>query len=65
MAGFAAPLKPGSPAGRHHRLLPTDPKMPDGKEAATPWHLMTYEFRLKPGGGMAPKPMAAEATEPA
>jgi protocatechuate 3,4-dioxygenase beta subunit len=43
----------------------TDPKMPDGKAAAAPWHLMTYEFHLKPGGGMAPKPMAANETEPA
>jgi protocatechuate 3,4-dioxygenase beta subunit len=43
----------------------TDPKMPDGKAAAAPWHLMTYEFHLKPGGGMAPKPMAAKATEDA
>jgi hydroxyquinol 1,2-dioxygenase len=40
----------------------TDPKMPDGKPAAAPWHLMTYEFHLKPGGGEAPKPMAAKAT---
>jgi hydroxyquinol 1,2-dioxygenase len=43
----------------------TEAKMPDGKPAAAPWHLMTYEFRLKPGGGMAPKPMAATATEDA
>ena len=41
-----------------------DPKMPDGKPAAAPWHLMTYEFRMKPGAGAAPKPMAA-ATEDA
>ena len=41
----------------------TDPKMPDGKAAAAPWHLMSYEFHLKPGGGMAPKPLAAKATE--
>ena len=41
----------------------SDPRMPDGKPAAAPWHLMTYEFHLKPGGGMAPKPMAAKATE--
>jgi hydroxyquinol 1,2-dioxygenase len=41
----------------------SDPKMPDGKEASTPWHLMTYEFRLKPGGGIAPKPMAARAQD--
>ena len=43
----------------------TDPKMPDGKDAAAPWHLMSYEFRLKPGGGTAPKPLAAKATEEA
>ena len=43
----------------------TDPTMPDGKPAPTPWHLMTYEFRMKPGGGAAPKPLAAKATEDA
>jgi protocatechuate 3,4-dioxygenase beta subunit len=43
----------------------SDPKMPDGKPAAAPWHLMTYEFRMKPGGGAAPKPLAAKATEDA
>src|SRR5947208_2006366 len=43
----------------------TDPAMPDGKPAAAPWHLMTYEFRMKPGGGSAPKPMMAKATEDA
>ena len=37
----------------------TDPMMPDGKPAAAPWHLMTYEFRMKPGEGTAPKPMMA------
>ena len=42
----------------------TDPKMPDGKPAAAPWHLMTYEFHMKPGAGAAPKPMMA-ATEDA
>src|ERR1700756_4038181 len=42
-----------------------DPMTPDGKPAQAPWHLMSYEFRLKPGGGMAPKPMAARATEDA
>ena len=41
----------------------TDPTMPDGKPAAAPWHLMTYEFRMKPGEGNAPKPMMAKATE--
>jgi protocatechuate 3,4-dioxygenase beta subunit len=42
-----------------------DPKMPDGKAAAAPWHLMTYDFRMKPGGGAAPRPMAARTAEPA
>jgi protocatechuate 3,4-dioxygenase beta subunit len=42
-----------------------DPAMPDGQPAAAPWHLMTYEFRLKPGGGVAPKPLAAKAREDA
>src|ERR1700742_1372770 len=35
----------------------TDPVMPDGKATTEPWHLMTYEFRMKPGVGNAPKPM--------
>jgi len=43
----------------------TDPTMPDGKPAQSPWHLMTYEFRMKPGAGAAPKPLAAKATEDA
>jgi protocatechuate 3,4-dioxygenase beta subunit len=43
----------------------SDPVMPDGKPATAPWHLMTYEFRMKPGGGAAPKPLAAKATEDA
>jgi len=37
----------------------TDPVTPDGKPAQAPWHLMTYEFRLKPGAGLAPRPMMA------
>jgi protocatechuate 3,4-dioxygenase beta subunit len=37
----------------------SDKAMPDGKPAAAPWHLMTYEFRMKPGQGAAPKPMMA------
>jgi hypothetical protein len=31
--------------------------MPDGRKADAPWHLMTYEFRVKPGAGEVPKPM--------
>jgi len=42
-----------------------DPLMPDGKVAPTPWHLMTYEFRVKPGEGAAPKPLGAKTTEDA
>jgi hydroxyquinol 1,2-dioxygenase len=42
----------------------TDAVMPDGKSTAGPWHLMTYDFRMKPGAGIAPKPMMA-ATEDA
>jgi len=40
-----------------------DPMMPDGTEAAAPWHLMTYEFHLKPGGGLVPKPLGVKAEE--
>jgi protocatechuate 3,4-dioxygenase beta subunit len=39
----------------------TDAVMPDGKPASEPWHLMTYDFRIKPGAGSAPKPMMAVA----
>ena len=38
----------------------TDALMPDGKPSGGgTWHLMTYEFRVKPGQGAAPKPMMA------
>ena len=37
----------------------TDGVMPDGKPASGTWHLMTYNFRMKPGAGAAPKPMMA------
>jgi len=43
----------------------SDPVMPDGKSANEPWHLMSYEFRMKPGEGNAPKPMMAKASEDA
>jgi hydroxyquinol 1,2-dioxygenase len=35
--------------------------MPDGTPASGPWHLMTYEFQMKPGTGIAPRPMMAAA----
>jgi len=43
----------------------SDATMPDGKKAEAPWHLMTYEFRVKPGGGLAPKPLGTKVAEPA
>jgi protocatechuate 3,4-dioxygenase beta subunit len=43
----------------------SDPTMPDGTKAKTPWHLMTYEFHLKPGGGVVPKPLGAKVVETA
>jgi hydroxyquinol 1,2-dioxygenase len=43
----------------------TDPTMPDGTKASGPWHLMTYEFHLKPGEGLAPKPLGAKVAQPA
>jgi hydroxyquinol 1,2-dioxygenase len=42
----------------------SDATMPDGKKAEAPWHLMTYEFRVKPGGGLAPKPLGTKVAEP-
>jgi hypothetical protein len=42
-----------------------DPAMPDGTKVASPWHLMTYEFHLKPGGGIAPKPLGTKVSETA
>jgi hydroxyquinol 1,2-dioxygenase len=43
----------------------SDPVMPDGKQAAGPWHLMTYEFHMKPGEGAAPQPLGVKSTEDA
>src|SRR3954470_13012540 len=40
-----------------------DAAMPDGSKANGQWHLMSYEFHLKPGGGMAPKPLGTKAEE--
>ena len=37
----------------------SEPVMPDGKPSgSSPWYLMTYNFRVRPGEGVAPKPMA-------
>jgi len=39
----------------------TDPVLPDGRPIDRSWHLMTYEFRLKPGLQAAPRPMVPAA----
>jgi len=41
----------------------SDPAMPDGTPAPRPWHLMTYEFHLKPGEGRAPTPLGTKVAE--
>src|SRR3954462_8159967 len=41
----------------------TDPVTPDGKPARGAWHLMTHDFRMKPGNGNAPKPMMGAEKE--
>jgi protocatechuate 3,4-dioxygenase beta subunit len=38
----------------------SDGVMPDGQPATGAWHLMTFDFRLKPGQGVVPKPMVSE-----
>ena len=44
----------------------TDAATPDGKPSGGgPWHLMTYDFRMKSGKGNAPKPMMAAEKEDA
>ncbi|MFK4497135.1 hypothetical protein ABIF86_001426 [Bradyrhizobium japonicum] len=66
----SAPLLAGVLTRVHDDLVAkveprNDPAMPDGSKANGQWHLMTYEFHLKPGGGMAPKPLGVKAEEPA
>ena len=38
-----------------------EPVMPDGVPASGPWHLMTYDFEMRPGTGIVPQPMMAAA----
>jgi hydroxyquinol 1,2-dioxygenase len=35
--------------------------MPDGKVASGPWHVMSYEFQMKPGTGAVPQPLMSAA----
>ncbi len=37
----------------------TERELPDGTPIEGPWHRMAFEFRLKPGAGVAPKPILA------
>ena len=37
------------------------PVMPDGTAGSRPWHLMTYDFQMKPGAGVVPQTMMAAA----
>jgi hydroxyquinol 1,2-dioxygenase len=37
----------------------TESVMPNGDPVSGPWHLMTYEFQMKPGTGVAPRQMMA------
>ena len=36
-----------------------DPVLPNGERVSGPWHLMTYDFQMKPGAGLVPQPMMA------
>jgi protocatechuate 3,4-dioxygenase beta subunit len=40
-----------------------DGVMPDAQPATGTWHLMTSNFQLKPGTGVAPRPMLPEAAQ--
>jgi protocatechuate 3,4-dioxygenase beta subunit len=39
----------------------TERKLPDGTPIDVDWNLMTYDFRLRPGSGVAPKPLLTAA----
>ncbi|UGY21422.1 intradiol ring-cleavage dioxygenase [Bradyrhizobium septentrionale] len=36
-----------------------EPALPNGDRVSAPWHLMTYDFQMRPGAGLVPKPMMA------
>ncbi|QOZ38249.1 intradiol ring-cleavage dioxygenase [Bradyrhizobium sp. CCBAU 53421] len=36
-----------------------EPKLPNGEPVSGQWHLMTYDFQMKPGAGLVPQPMMA------
>jgi hydroxyquinol 1,2-dioxygenase len=38
-----------------------EPVLPNGEAVSGPWHLMSYDFQMRPGAGVVPKPMMAAA----
>ncbi len=38
-----------------------EPVMPDGGRASGPWHVMTYDFQMKPGTGVVAQPLMSAA----
>jgi hydroxyquinol 1,2-dioxygenase len=37
--------------------LRTEPVLPTGESVSSPWHLLSYHFRMKPGAGAVLEPM--------
>jgi hydroxyquinol 1,2-dioxygenase len=40
-----------------HVELRTESVLPTGESVSSPWHLLSYHFRMKPGAGAVPEPM--------
>ncbi|GIQ75599.1 intradiol ring-cleavage dioxygenase [Bradyrhizobium sp. RD5-C2] len=36
-----------------------EPALPNGERVSGPWHLMSYDFQMRPGAGLVPQPMMA------
>jgi hydroxyquinol 1,2-dioxygenase len=39
----------------------TEPALPNGDRVSGPWHLMSYNFQMRPGAGLVPRPMMSAA----
>jgi len=39
----------------------SEPVLPNGEQISGPWHLMSYDFQMKPGAGLVPQPMMSAA----
>ncbi|MCC8961863.1 intradiol ring-cleavage dioxygenase [Bradyrhizobium sp. Pear76] len=37
----------------------SEPVLPNGERVSGPWHLMSYDFQMRPGAGLVPQPMMA------